>query len=157
MAVVQLAIEKPVVFLLEMLGQRDKSHFRRIGHFRKHAFPTKNMAKVDAVQSAYELAMLPNLNRLCDAHFMEFAIRLDNFTGNPGAALAFALDVPAIRNHAAEILIERHFKDAAVQDVAHAFGNDQLVEEKHRARIGRPPQNWVIVLKPWKNAVSVGQ
>jgi len=52
----------------------------------KHAFAAENLAEGHAIESAHELIILPYFEAMGQANSVEFAIRFDDFFGDPGIA-----------------------------------------------------------------------
>src|SRR5436190_23843964 len=70
--------------------QAGKRHFRRVGFMCEHRFAEEYAVESDAIESPYQLAVVPCLDRMSETRIVEFGIRIDDRGRNPCARLASA-------------------------------------------------------------------
>src|SRR5690606_40882113 len=71
---INLTIDELVISVLD---KADKTYFAGITYFGKHAFTTKHaIAQINAIQTTYQLFILPNLNRFCITQMMQFCVSI---------------------------------------------------------------------------------
>lgn len=81
-----LGIEQFKLLFAQEFHKENEGDFAGICHGMKHAFAAKNFAEGHAIESAHEFVVLPYFKAMGQAKSVEFAIRFDDFFGDPGIA-----------------------------------------------------------------------
>src|SRR5450631_3737777 len=82
----------------EPLDRADEPHLRGVAHAVEHAFCGEQRTALHAVQAAYQLVALPDLDAVRVSERVQFAISVDHFRQDPSAGIALAA---ALQDHVA--------------------------------------------------------
>src|SRR5690606_2557594 len=93
----------------------DKRVTRSVAHDTKHAFPEEGSSHADAVESAYELTVLPDFGAVGMTEFVHFVVSAFDFVGDPCAFLPRTRDVFAMLNHIVKCLVGRELECVSVE------------------------------------------
>ncbi|MNF66815.1 hypothetical protein D3C84_486130 [compost metagenome] len=77
-----------------------------------------------------------------------------HLVGDPGAVGIGARGGAGL-DDGGEVVVEGDPVALLAQQLFQAAGNMQFVRQQHRARVGRPPENWLAILVPGETAVAV--
>ena len=122
----------------------------------EHRLPEEHPPERHAVETSGEFSVLPGLYRMRVSRGMQRCIGIEHPAGDPGAALALARCLRAGSHHVAESLVEGEFKCAARQRAAQRAADMDGGGIEDEARIGRPPEDRVVVAEPGKDTARIG-
>ena len=109
MGVKVLGIEQFKFLFAKEIDQKHEGDFAGIGRGMKHAFAAENFAEGHAIESAHELIILPHFEAMGQANSVEFAIRFDDFFGDPGIA---GSKRRTLSDHGLKVAVDTRFEDA---------------------------------------------
>ena len=151
----RLAVEHMEPPGAQALHQGHQGHLGRIAAPAKHGLSEKSRAQGEAVDTAHEFALQPDLHRVCKAQGVQCTIGLDHLLVDPGPGLsrpgrlgAGFNDTPKIRVHGQRIT-------ATTQALGQGAIDAKVLGKENRARVGGVPENRRRFV-PGENALGVG-
>lgn len=147
-----LAVEQHGADAIELGHKVGEGDLRCVGHAIKHRLSGEKTAELYAVQTAGELAVLPDLDAVCVTEAVQLAVGLHESVRDPDPVVPMGRGAPA--HHRLEGGIEGHVQTPLAQDPAEPSRQPDAVAQKNRPRVGRIPAHRV--LRPGKDASGVG-
>lgn len=137
-----LGIEQFKLLFAQEFHKENECDFAGIGHGMKHAFATENFAECHAIESAHELIILPHFEAMGQANSVEFAIRFDDFFGDPGIA---GSQRRTLSDHGFKISVDTGLEHAFSVESRQVFGHFELIIEGDESALRwRMPINLVV-------------
>jgi hypothetical protein len=84
MAGIHLAVDHPEFPFKKLSDKVNQATFRGISFTAEHGFPEKHLSDGDAVESAYQGVLQPDLHGMCVSKLVQTGIGLYHLPGNPG-------------------------------------------------------------------------
>ena len=140
---------------LEFLHQDRQRDFRRVGFTVKHRLAEKRLAQGHAVKPADELTLEPGFYRMSTTQPVQVNLRLLHLRRDPSAALPFPGHNGASRDHILKHPVEGHVKNSSSQRLLQAARYFKIVEFEDKTRVGRPPEQRLILRIPRENTHPV--
>ncbi|MEY3717742.1 MAG: hypothetical protein RL285_1617 [Bacteroidota bacterium] len=132
MGVEVLGIEQLKVLFAKEFHKENECDFAGIGHGMKHAFAAENFAEGNAIESAHELIILPHFEAMGQANSVEFAIRVDDFFGDPGIA---GSERRTLSYHSLKVAVDAGLEHAFSVKARQVFGYfESMIEGNQSAR-----------------------
>ena len=152
-----LAIYEAEVPGLELLDEPDERHFGCIIDSCKHRFGKEGPSDRHAVESADQTTVLPCLDGMSVAEFVQTYIGVEHVTRDPRSSLGILRARPcALFHDTPKAGIERDGKHVRAKPSLEAVRDMELVRKQDGARIRRPPEDGLIVVVPGKDAMPIG-
>lgn len=152
-----LTVDKSEVPGLKLLDEPHEGHFGCIIDSGKHRLGKEGASNRHAIQSADEATILPCLDGMGIAEFVQARVGVQHFICDPGSSFGILLARPCtLFHHVPEADIKRDGVHILAKPSPEAAGDMELIGKQHGARIGRPPENRLIVVVPGKDALSIG-
>lgn len=137
-----LGIEQFKLLFAQEFHKKNECDFASIGHGMKHAFATENFAERHAIESAHELVVLPHFKAMGQAKSVEFAIRFDDFFGDPGIA---GSQRRTLSDHGLKVAVDAGLEHAFSVESCQVFGYfESMIEGNQSALRWRMPINLVV-------------
>ena len=122
--------------------KENKRDFAGICHGMKHAFATKNFAECDAIESAHELIILRHFEAMGQANSVEFAIRFDDFFGDPSIA---GSERRTPTDHGSKVAVDAGLEYAFTLESRQIFGHfESMMEGSQSTLLWGMPKNLVV-------------
>lgn len=152
-----LAIDEAKVPGLELSDQPDECHFGGIIDSRKHRLGKESPSDRHTIQSTDQATVLPCLDGMGVAEFVQACVGVQHVTRDPSSSLGVLRAQPcALFHEVSKAGIERDGEHIRAKASLETARDMELVGEQHGARIGRPPENGLIIVVPRKDALSIG-
>src|SRR5690554_2103335 len=137
------------------MGKVHHKHLGGVGLKGEHGLPEETPPQGHAVHAAGQLSLsVPDFDGVGDALSMQLSVRGDHVIGDPGA---LGTGICAQANDPAKALISGDLETMLVQSASKASGDVYLIGKEHTPRVGRPPENRLVVTEPGKDTVTIGQ
>jgi len=137
-----LGIEQFKLLFAKEIDKENESDFAGIGHGMKHAFAAENFAEGHAIESAHELIILPHFEAMGQANSVEFAIRFDDFFGDPGIA---GSERRTLSDHGLKVAVDAGLEHAFSVESRQVFGHfESLIKGDESTLRWRMPINLIV-------------
>ena len=137
-----LGIEQLKLLFAKEFHKENKCDFAGIGHGMKHAFATENFAKGHAIESAYELVVLPHFEAMGQAKSVKLAIRVDDFFGDPGIA---GSERRTLSDYVLKVAVDAGLEHAFSVESRQVFGHfESMIEGNQSALRWSMPINLIV-------------
>ena len=137
-----LGIEQFKLLFAKEFHKENECDFAGIGHGMKHAFAAENFAEGHAIESAHELIILPNFEAMGQANSVEFAIRFDDFFGDPGIA---GSERRTLSDHGLKVAVDAGLEHAFSIESCQVFGHfESIIEGDESTLLWGMPKNLIV-------------
>ena len=152
-----LAIDEAKVPGLKLFDELHERHLGCIIDLGKHRLGKEGAAERHAIQPADQPTVLPCLDRMGVAEFVQACVGVQHVTCDPGSSLGILQARPrALFHDVSETGIERDGEHVRAKASFEAARHMKMVRKQYGAGIRRPPENGLIVVVPGKDALSIG-
>lgn len=152
-----LTIDEAEVPGPELTDEPHECHLRCIIDSGKHRLGKEGPSDRHAIQSADQATVLPCLDGMGIAEFVQTCVGVQHVTRDPRSSFGILRARPcALFHDRSKAGIERDGEHIRVKASLEATRDVELVGKQDGARIRRPPENGLIVVVPGKDALSIG-
>lgn len=129
-----LGVEQFKLLFAQEFHKKNECDFAGIGYGMKHAFAAKNFADGHAIESAHEPVVLPHFKAMGQAKSVEFAIRFDDFFGDPGIA---GSERRTLSDYGFKIAVDAGLEHAFSVESRQVFGHFESMIEGNQSALRR--------------------
>lgn len=134
MGVEVLGIKQFKLLFAQEFHKKNECDFAGIGNGMKHAFAAENFAERHAIESAHELVVLPHFKAMGQAKSVEFAIRFDDFFGDPSIA---GSERRTLSDHGLKFAVDAGLEHAFSVKSRQVFGHSESMIEGDESALRR--------------------
>jgi hypothetical protein len=137
-----LGIEQLKLLFAKEFHKENEGDFAGIGYGMKHAFTAENFAEGHPIESAHELIILPHFEAMGQANSVEFAIRFDDFFGDPRIA---GSERRTLSDYGLKVAVDAGLEHAFSVESRQVLGHfESIIEGDESALLWGMPKNLVV-------------
>src|SRR5262245_45133106 len=121
----------------------------------KHRFAKERLAQRHSIEPADQCAVVPGLDGMSEAQTMQLDVCFLHLRRNPGTALSLTRRARASRYDFLENSVEGDLISVSTKSLAQAMGDLECIQIQDKSRVGRPPENRLVVRIPGEDTDPV--